>query len=93
MPNVCDKSLDLLRADDGGVAIEYALLSALIAGVIVFSVAAFGSSLTGTFSQIAAALDATQPGAGGPGGHGWGQGGNGNGNNGNGKGNGGPKVG
>lgn len=90
----------LIRSDDGSTAVEYGLLSAMIAGAIVIAVTAFGTSLTGTFSYVASALDVAQgasPGAGGPGnqggGAGYGKGGNGQGNNGGGKGNGGPKGG
>ena len=88
----------LFRSDDGAAAVEYALLSALIAGAIVMTLVAFGSSLSGTFSYVASAMDASQSGAsngGGAGvnGNGNGKGGNGKGNNGNGKGNGGSNQG
>ncbi|MCB9773121.1 MAG: Flp family type IVb pilin [Nitrospiraceae bacterium] len=39
--------------DEGATAIEYGLLAALIAAVIVTAVTAVGTSLSGTFNQIA----------------------------------------
>jgi Flp pilus assembly pilin Flp len=73
---VCD--LLLLRADDGVTAIEYALICALVACVVLFSVSALGVNLNGKFSQLATAIDASgsNPSGGGSSG----------GNNGNGKG-------
>jgi Flp pilus assembly pilin Flp len=83
----------LFGSDDGAAAVEYALLSAMIAGAIVTAVVAFGSSLSETLSYVASAVeDVAQSGSsvgGGPGANGNGKGGNGQGNNGNGKGNGG----
>ena len=38
--------------DEGATAIEYGLLAALIAAVIVTAVTAVGTSLSGTFTQI-----------------------------------------
>lgn len=87
----------LFGSDDGAAAVEYALLSAMIAGAIVTAVVVFGSSLSGTLSYVASAVEdvaqAGPPNSGGsgaPNGNGNGKGGNGKGNNGNGKGNGGP---
>ena len=42
--------------DDGVTAIEYGLIAALIAVVIIASVTLVGQNLTGIFGQIAAAL-------------------------------------
>ncbi|WP_342347945.1 Flp family type IVb pilin [uncultured Nitrospira sp.] len=39
--------------DEGATAIEYGLLAALIAAVIVTAVTAVGTSLSGTFNTIA----------------------------------------
>jgi Flp pilus assembly pilin Flp len=78
----------LLKADDGAAAIEYGLLATLIACVLLFSLAAVGSTLDQKLSQLASGLGAQSGGPGGGGNNG--RGGNGNGNNGNGNGNGGP---
>jgi pilus assembly protein Flp/PilA len=43
--------------DEGGVtAIEYGLIAALIAVVIIAAINAVGTNLSGTFSSVAAAL-------------------------------------
>jgi pilus assembly protein Flp/PilA len=44
------------REDDGVTAIEYGLLAALIAVVIIIPVTNVGTALLGVFNQIAAAL-------------------------------------
>lgn len=84
------------QADEGGAAIEYALLAALIAGVLLVGLSALGASLDQKFSQLGSAMDPSQSASsssGGSGGNnGNGKGGNGNGNNGNGNGNGGPAA-
>jgi pilus assembly protein Flp/PilA len=83
----------LIRADDGAAAIEYGLLAALIAGVLLIGLTAIGSSLGDRLSQLGAGVGAAgagTSGAGAPANNGNGKGGNGKGNNGNGKGNGGP---
>lgn len=69
-----------LRCERGVTAIEYAMIAALIAVVLVAAVRALGGTLKTTFNHIEAAL----PQFSGSSGHG-----NGNGNNGNGNGNGG----
>jgi Flp pilus assembly pilin Flp len=72
---------DFAARDEGAAAIEYALISALIAVVIVGSVTAIGGSLGRAFAGIDGALPAaTSPS---------GPAGNGKGNSGQGKGNGG----
>jgi len=76
---------DFAARDEGAAAIEYALLSALIAVAIVGSVTAIGGSLGKAYAEIDGAL----PGATSPSG----PAGNGKGNNGQGKGNGGPNGG
>jgi pilus assembly protein Flp/PilA len=50
-------NLKALANDERGVtALEYGLIAGLVAVVIVTSVTALGSKLTGTFTTIAAAL-------------------------------------
>jgi len=100
MGKIVRKALpSLLQADDGATAIEYGLLSALIACVLVVSLSAVGSSLSQKLLQLESGMGASpaSPGGGGSGGNGGnngnGKGGNGNGNNGNGNGNGGPSGG
>ena len=48
----------LRRGDGGATATEYALLAALVAGVIVLAVAAFGGEVLALFESTDAALDA-----------------------------------
>jgi Flp pilus assembly pilin Flp len=82
----------LYRSDDGAAAVEYAILSAMIAGAIVTAVVFFGSSLNETFLYVSSVVEGVAqsgPSNGGPANNGNGKGGNGKGNNGNGKGNGG----
>jgi pilus assembly protein Flp/PilA len=51
------KNLQALAKDERGVtALEYGLIAGLVAVVIVTSVKALGSTLTTTFTSIAAAL-------------------------------------
>ena len=44
--------------ESGATAIEYGLIAALIAVVIIAAVTALGTSLSGAFSRIAGQLDA-----------------------------------
>jgi len=44
------------REDDGVTAIEYGLIAALIAVVIIASVTTVGTNLVGVFTAVAAAL-------------------------------------
>jgi len=46
----------LFRDDAGATAIEYGLIAALIAVVIVTAVTTVGTNLKGTFSTIASSL-------------------------------------
>jgi len=46
----------LIKREDGATAIEYALIAAGIAIVIIAAVNLLGDNLTGTFSEIACAL-------------------------------------
>ena len=47
-----------LKDESGATAIEYGLIAALIAVVLVTALTAVGTSLTGKFNAISAALDA-----------------------------------
>lgn len=44
------------RKDEGATAIEYGLIAALIAVVIITAVTSVGTNLTATFTKIAASL-------------------------------------
>jgi len=46
----------LIKQDEGVTAIEYGLIAALIAIVIIVAVTAVGSSLTGTFNTVAGSM-------------------------------------
>lgn len=46
----------LISNEDGATAIEYGLIAALIAVVIVAAVTTIGTTLSGTFTTVAGAL-------------------------------------
>jgi pilus assembly protein Flp/PilA len=46
----------LRRSEDGAAALEYGLLAALIACVLVTALTTIGSSLDGTLSRVASAV-------------------------------------
>ncbi len=46
----------LIRDDEGASAVEYGLLIALIAAVIIVAVTTFGTSLSGSFTDTAGKL-------------------------------------
>ncbi|WP_439634276.1 Flp family type IVb pilin [Glycocaulis sp.] len=46
------------KDESGATAIEYGLIAALIAVVIIGAVTALGNGLTGTFNEVAAELGA-----------------------------------
>jgi pilus assembly protein Flp/PilA len=46
----------LTRDDSGATAIEYGLIAALIAVVIIVAITAVGTNLSATFSSVTAAL-------------------------------------
>jgi len=48
--------LRFLKDNSGVTAIEYGLIAALIAVVIITAVTAVGTNLTGTFNSVAGAL-------------------------------------
>lgn len=45
-----------LRAEDGATAVEYGLMAALIAVVIIVAVTLLGTNLTAVFNTIATAI-------------------------------------
>jgi pilus assembly protein Flp/PilA len=49
----------LLRNKEGATAIEYGLLAALIAVAIIATVAAVGTALNGTFTNVETGLTST----------------------------------
>ena len=66
----------LLKADDGATAIEYGLLAALIAAMILVGLTAIGSNLNAQLSQLGSAIGAAQSGSpAGGNGNGYGKGG------------------
>lgn len=50
------KLTSLVRNDEGATAVEYGLMVALIAVVIIGAVTLLGGNLTGLFNQIAGAI-------------------------------------
>ena len=56
MKNVFLRAKQFVREEDGVTAIEYGLIAALIAVVIIVSVKAVGVKLDAIFTAIAAAL-------------------------------------
>jgi len=53
MKNLLTKIENFAQDEEGASAVEYGLLVALIAAVIIGAVAAVGTSLTGTFNYVA----------------------------------------
>jgi pilus assembly protein Flp/PilA len=47
---------DLLRDDSGATAIEYGLIAALIAVVIITAVAAVGTNVSAVFTSVGSSL-------------------------------------
>ena len=45
-----------LRSDRGATAVEYGLMVALIAVVVIVAVAALGTNLSGLFNQVATSV-------------------------------------
>jgi len=52
---------NFIKEEDGITAIEYALMAALIAGVVIAAVTAFGKNLTTLFSTTGTALTKVKP--------------------------------
>ena len=53
------------KDESGATAIEYGLIAALISVALITGASALGSSLNGTFGNIATKINANQPAAGG----------------------------
>lgn len=53
--------LNFIREDEGATALEYGLIAALIAGVIIAAVTALGTSVSNTFSTISTQMDSAVP--------------------------------
>lgn len=49
---LCAAHLGLLRDEKGATAIEYGLIAALVAVVIIIAVGAVGTNLGGTFTEV-----------------------------------------
>ena len=45
-----------LRDEEGATAVEYGLMAALIAAVIITAVTSIGTNLTATFNEVATAV-------------------------------------
>lgn len=56
MQELLNASRQFLRDEEGVTAIEYGLIAALIAVVIIVAVRAVGVNLNGVFNAVAAAL-------------------------------------
>ena len=53
------KFMQFMRDESGATAIEYGLIAALIAVVIIGAVTAVGTSVQGTFNEVATGLGGT----------------------------------
>ena len=51
-----NRLVSFLRDESGATAIEYGLIAALIAVVIITAVTAVGTNLSGTFSTVATSV-------------------------------------
>jgi pilus assembly protein Flp/PilA len=58
---LCAAHLGLLRDEKGATAIEYGLIAALIAVVIIGALTTAGSNLGGTFTGVATELGTATP--------------------------------
>jgi len=52
-----NRVFSFLRNESGATAIEYGLIASLVAVVIITAVTLAGDNLTGTFNEVATALD------------------------------------
>jgi pilus assembly protein Flp/PilA len=55
---VIQKALSFTKKEDGATAIEYGLIAALIAVVLIVAINLVGTSLTNVFTGISTELDA-----------------------------------
>lgn len=53
-----NKIINFLKDEEGATAVEYALMVALIAIVIIAAVAFLGKTVSNTFSNVGSTLDA-----------------------------------
>lgn len=51
------KLMNLIKGEEGVTAIEYGLIAALIAVVIIVAVTAVGTNLSGKFNEVATAVN------------------------------------
>jgi pilus assembly protein Flp/PilA len=56
MKNLLTKIKNFVREEEGASAVEYGLLVALIAVVIIGAVTALGNALSGMFTQVAGTI-------------------------------------
>jgi len=54
--------INFLRKDDGATALEYGLIAALIAGVIIAAVTTLGQSVSSTFDSISTSMSSATAG-------------------------------
>jgi pilus assembly protein Flp/PilA len=52
------KLMSFIRDEEGATAVEYGLMVALIAGAIILTVTALGTSLNGIFTTVSTAIAA-----------------------------------
>lgn len=48
--------MNFIREEEGATALEYGLLASLIAGALIVTVTALGTSLNGLFERLSAAI-------------------------------------
>ena len=56
-----EKLMQFLKDEEGATAVEYGLMVALIAVVIIGAVTLIGDNLTDTFNRVAGEVDTTTP--------------------------------
>ena len=57
MTNLMKNFINFLKDEEGATAVEYALMVALIAIVIILAVTFLGESVSNVFSEVGAAID------------------------------------
>ena len=58
-PIMLKKIIDFFKDEEGATAVEYAIMVALIAIVVIFMVTLVGKKANNTFSKVQSALDST----------------------------------
>lgn len=61
MTKLAAKIYTRLHSDKGATAVEYGLMVALIAGAIILTVTALGTSLNGLFTAVTGAITGATP--------------------------------